>query len=206
MNIDNWFPIPILQHEIENDELKIVQDEISRSIPLVIESGLSNPWDDNVETSFKYGFDINKYLTDYKCDSLADTVLKLSRQFLAHYNAPNIEKYKIISSWINFSRKDQFQFDHSHSDKMGCEYEETILSGVYYFRTNGNDGDIVFSSPNILQLSALDVFSQSYVHYTPKVGRLLLFPSWLQHRVGLNKSDNVRISITFNIGLQKQYI
>jgi uncharacterized protein (TIGR02466 family) len=206
MNIDNWFPIPILHHEIENDELKIVQDEISRSIPLVIQSDLSNPWGDKVETSYKYGFDINNYLTDYKCDSLADIVLNLSRQFLKYHDAPNIEKYKIINSWINFSRKDQFQFDHCHSDRMGCEHVETILSGVYYFRTNGDDGDIVFSSPNLLQLSSLDIFSRSYVNYTPKIGKLLLFPSWLQHKVALNKTDNIRISISFNVGLQKQYV
>ena len=206
MNIDNWFSTPILYHRITGEHLELVQKEIAESIPNVTEKGLTNPWDDNVQTSFKYGQNQNNYLTEYNCITLNDIVLSLSKQFLKQYNAASVEKYKIISSWINFSHKNEFQFDHSHTERIDYEPDDVILSGVYYFQTNGNDGDIMFSSPNILQLSSLDIFSQGYVNYTPEVGKLLLFPAWLQHRVGLNKTDNVRVSITFNVGLQKKYI
>jgi ectoine hydroxylase-related dioxygenase (phytanoyl-CoA dioxygenase family) len=31
------------------------------------------------------------------------------------------------------------------------------------------------------------------------VGKLLLFPGWLQHSVKKNKTDDLRISISFNL-------
>jgi len=33
----------------------------------------------------------------------------------------------------------------------------------------------------------------------PKEGRLVLFPSWLTHRVSVNRTDEERISIAFNL-------
>jgi uncharacterized protein (TIGR02466 family) len=38
-------------------------------------------------------------------------------------------------------------------------------------------------------------------HYDvkPAVGKLLLFPGWLEHSVEKNKTDDIRISISFNL-------
>ncbi len=41
------------------------------------------------------------------------------------------------------------------------------------------------------------------VSYTPVAGRLILFPSWLEHDVEANMSDHERISISFNMNLRK---
>jgi len=38
----------------------------------------------------------------------------------------------------------------------------------------------------------------------PQEGRLLMFPAWLWHRVEINKSEYLRISISFNF-LQKGF-
>ena len=35
----------------------------------------------------------------------------------------------------------------------------------------------------------------------PEEGRLIMFPSWLEHSVGQNLSDSLRISLSFNIDL-----
>ena len=40
------------------------------------------------------------------------------------------------------------------------------------------------------------------VHYEPKAGRCIMFPSWLWHEVKPNKSNDTRISVSFNF-LQK---
>ena len=39
----------------------------------------------------------------------------------------------------------------------------------------------------------------AYTYINPKNNLLLLFPSWLEHDVEENKSDDERISIAFNI-------
>jgi uncharacterized protein (TIGR02466 family) len=36
------------------------------------------------------------------------------------------------------------------------------------------------------------------VHYQPIAGRLIMFPSWLNHCVDPNQSDDIRISVSFN--------
>ena len=36
------------------------------------------------------------------------------------------------------------------------------------------------------------------VHYTPRAGTILMFPAWLWHEVQPNKSQDIRISISFN--------
>ena len=38
--------------------------------------------------------------------------------------------------------------------------------------------------------------------YEPKAGRCIMFPSWVTHCVDPNKSDDLRISVSFNF-LQK---
>ena len=40
-------------------------------------------------------------------------------------------------------------------------------------------------------------------HFNPVAGRLLVFPSHLEHHVDFNESQEDRISVSFNIRLQK---
>ena len=42
------------------------------------------------------------------------------------------------------------------------------------------------------------------VHVDPLEGRILMFPSWLWHCVQPNKSNDIRISVSFNF-LQKGF-
>jgi uncharacterized protein (TIGR02466 family) len=40
--------------------------------------------------------------------------------------------------------------------------------------------------------------------YLPEGGKMILFPSWLEHSVLKNRSSEPRISIAFNINLKKK--
>jgi uncharacterized protein (TIGR02466 family) len=105
---------------------------------------------------------------------------------------PNYNAFVLNDSWFNFSNKGDFQFDHNHGTEK--------FSGVYYYQTTGVDGDIKFSTPNIGEKLGMGVSrSVQSVSFTPIVGRMLIFPAYLEHRVEPNKTDNERISITFNI-------
>ena len=37
-----------------------------------------------------------------------------------------------------------------------------------------------------------------YIKFTPKPNMLLIFPSWLQHKVAENLKNDTRISLSFN--------
>ena len=40
--------------------------------------------------------------------------------------------------------------------------------------------------------------------FSPRSGMMLIFPSWLDHIVGQNKTDEIRVAISFNIDLAKR--
>ena len=48
-----------------------------------------------------------------------------------------------------------------------------------------------------------DLRHKDRVNYKPVAGRLIMFPSWLEHDVEATLSDQERISISFNMNLHK---
>ena len=83
------------------------------------------------------------------------------------------------------------------------------LSGVLWIKAPKNSGNIVFESPEIFnRYKELDSYSDEFrydsnvymtYYFTPKEGNILIFPSNLQHEVKENKSNEDRISYSFNI-------
>ena len=98
--------------------------------------------------------------------------------------------YSCVGSWFALFKKGHYGQIHCHP---GCD-----ISGVYYYKTNGNDGGIFFESPN-LAAHMSNLFSP--IRYTPDPleGKIILFPSWLPHGVMTNDTHNQRISISFNL-------
>lgn len=113
----------------------------------------------------------------------------------------------IDSCWININQKSHYNLSHAH---YGC-----LFSGVIYIKVPKNSGKIIFERP-------IDTTVQSYLDYwhlqagrnfpsnsyfstecavQPKEKMLLLFPSWLKHRVESSENDEERISIAFNCGV-----
>ena len=88
------------------------------------------------------------------------------------------------------------------------------LSGVLWIKAPQNSGDIVFDSPNNFESflenkSYNDDFKKSFsiddsYHFYPTEGRMIVFPSHLQHHVQENKSNEDRISVAFNIRLSNE--
>jgi len=196
MYIEKWFATPIMYHMIGGNHLDLVQKQIEKILPSVREMDLKNPWGDGVTTSFKYAEEGAKLFENYDLSGLQTTINELKNIFLDHHGQKNFSKYQIADSWMNFSNRGGFQFEHSH---LRPDFDNNILSGVYYYQTTGNDGDIEFISPNPMQAVNLTFFGNSFVNYKPEVGKLIVFPSWLRHRVKLNTTDSERISISFNI-------
>lgn len=96
------------------------------------------------------------------------------------------------TSWITKTVLGGHTFPHTHST--------ADISGVYYFQTTGTDGNIFFTSPVASAISSLCY--QRYIErqeYKPEVGKLLLFPGWLEHGVKTNTVDSERISLAFSI-------
>ena len=206
---EEWFPVTILVHQVMNKNLANVQNEIAAALPSVMEKDLTNPWKDGVKTDYKYGkFSRTErgFLHEYNCSTLMEVINEQTKVYLNKHNIKETRgEFEILNSWINFSEKGDFQYEHSHETSKYSD-TEVYLSGAYFYKTNGYDGDLTFISPNVLHRTELDIFTKPQAVHKPIVGKLVLFPSWLGHRVGLNTTDNQRISISFNVGLYKTYL
>ena len=110
-----------------------------------------------------------------------------------------------VYGWINVNKPGDYNIKHTHPT--------SDLSGVLWVKAPENCGNIFFDSPLAFQThneieSYTDKFKESnnYDHsyyFTPTEGRILVFPSHLQHHVLKNKSKEDRISVSFNIKLRK---
>jgi uncharacterized protein (TIGR02466 family) len=122
------------------------------------------------------------------CQQFAKDVLKIGKPV------------KMLNAWININDKNSSNVTHTHP--------HSILSGVYYVKTPENSGNIKFFHPaidmferdwsDIQKLEPLEINSPAW-WFTPEEGHMYLFPSWLKHNVLPNKSDDERISISFNV-------
>ena len=102
-----------------------------------------------------------------------------------------------IGSWVNINPKGSFNVLHDHSAPDG------FLSGVFYVRVPENSGNIYFRDPRTFVRCFPDQWYSSKgadeTSIVPKENMLVVFPTWLSHRVGVNMSEEDRISISFNI-------
>jgi uncharacterized protein (TIGR02466 family) len=113
-------------------------------------------------------------------------------------------KLKLKNFWINVNFKKDFNIPHTHNG--------SIISGVFYVKSPENCGNLVFKNPNddvmrcyFRYLNLIGGNDYSFTEFTselweivPEKNNLILFPSWLEHYVEPNQSDEERISIAFN--------
>jgi len=108
---------------------------------------------------------------------------------------------RMVNSWININDYRDFNEVHKHP--------HSTLSGVYYVSVPENSGKIVFENPayesmiydwTSEKVKDFTIYTSAKYFYETLVGRLYIFPSWLNHSVesNLNKKEK-RISISFNL-------
>ena len=94
------------------------------------------------------------------------------------------------------------------SANLRHQHGNSTISGAYYVRAPKNSGDIVFYDPRPAPVytypKALNpnLLNAQVNGISPKEGALVLFPSYLDHSVNENLSNEERIVISFNIAIQ----
>ena len=110
------------------------------------------------------------------------------------------------TAWVNINSPGSFNLKHSHPT--------SDLSGVLWIKCPENCGNIWFESPMCYQtFKEIESYTQDfkdknrYDHsywIPPMEGRIIIFPSHLEHDVRENLSNEDRISVSFNIKLEVQ--
>jgi|TARA_X000000950_G_scaffold88078_1_gene110923 uncharacterized protein (TIGR02466 family) len=191
--IGNFFSTPIYMGNIENrgDVDKELSDATDRAI-------FKNDWqpdNDTANTTFnpQGSTDIIREFNMQKIRShIIDHANKYLKEIDYSYKQDSLQ---ILGSWLNTFEKDQVIGLHEHG------YQPNTFSGSYYYKVPKNSGNIQFKSTNPFVISfphQSDKYS-NLLNVEPESGMILLFPSWLMHKVLPNKSDETRISLAFNI-------
>lgn len=103
----------------------------------------------------------------------------------------------VTGCWANVNAPGLPHGSHNHPNNY--------LSGVYYVQTGPGADMITFLDPRPQVLQILPRFTQvtpqnaQELNVPAPEGRLLFFPGWAGHAVPANRSNQERISISFNL-------
>ena len=100
--------------------------------------------------------------------------------------------------WANINYSGGYNRPHVHPN---C-----LFSGVYYVKTQPQCGELVVNDPRPGIQTMMPTRKPGQppkhlwreAHIEPIQGRLIMFPAWLWHCVEENKSNDMRISVSFN--------
>lgn len=108
-----------------------------------------------------------------------DQALLLASEFLG------TDKSKLqIGFWFNEMHQGHSTTAHTHDE------DDELLSGVYYIQVPENSGDLILG----------DEKQHDSIRITPKAGEFVFFAPDCLHSVTANQSDQMRLSIGFNVG------
>ena len=139
----------------------------------------------------------------HKRDRFAEftNIINVNVLEVANFLQWDLQKFSvnITTCWAIVNGKLASNSLHNHPN--------SILSGVQYLKAPENCGGIFFNDPRpasqiiIPPVTEFNLWTHPKISYKPNEGTMLLFPSWLLHGVDMNMSEEVRIAISFNIGM-----
>ena len=183
--IEGMFPLPLYiakrDSNLDSTEEKEIED--------IIEEGMY--LDSNMTTHNTYIFNNKLKKLKQFCEMHIDNYVK---QLLNHEEEIN---YYITQSWLSITNPGEYHHPHYHSN--------SLISGVFYLATEEDDS-ITFEDMNFKIKQQINIEPKEWnvsnaVTWTfPAItNELIMFPSWLNHRVLVNeKATTDRISISFN--------
>ena len=196
--ITSLFALPVMRIELDLDLEKLtefafqMQNKDKKGIQETNRGGWHSDYiqEEKHEEFIRLKKEINQYLQTYHSEIFRGMKFK-----------GNVIQ-KLVSMWTNINEKHHYNEWHIHG--------YSTLSGVYYIKHDGSgeNGDIVFKHPNNLYMSKMhwpegliekpNEVTADVMNITPTSNRLLIFPSWLEHKAEMNLNDNDRIALSFN--------
>ena len=105
---------------------------------------------------------------------------------------------KLGNMWANINPPGGYNQSHLHPN--------SLFSGAYYVKASPNSGRLALMDPRpgVQQNMPTrkpgklprELWRDAY--YDPVPGRIIMFPAWMWHKVEINKSNDTRISVSFN--------
>jgi len=180
------FPTPVYIAKRDSDLIPKEEKEIEK----IIQEGMQK----NTGNSSS----INSYIFNENLKELKQFCEQQIRIYVKDIINPKkgLDFY-ITQSWLNVTKPGESHHEHCHSN--------SIISGVFYISTEQSD-KIAFGDPNTKVKDLIEIGFRDYNTwnstnwFVPAItNELVLFPSWLSHKVEPNENATTdRISISFN--------
>lgn len=132
---------------------------------------------------------------DPRFAGLLEVVTAAARNLLAYLKID--AQLAVTGCWANVNAPGTGHRLHSHRNNF--------LSGVYYVQVQDQANTINFFDPRpqagVIRPPAMQPTAENTEVASVRVtnGALLLFPAWLPHAVDINRSQQPRISLSFNL-------
>ena len=171
--ITDLFPTKIYEAKISNYD--IIQDEFE-----TVEKGINwqNLWDTHLISDPNFEENILPY--------------HFSRELRNHlYNYTGSDGWSQQASWMACLEPGHYAHAHHHG--------HADLSGVYYYKTTGDDGDLFFQTPNLASTTSVWSNQPHTISMKPEQGKIILFPGYLMHGIRTNTTPHTRLSVSFNM-------
>lgn len=106
---------------------------------------------------------------------------------------PDVQIY-ITQSWVNYTKELEAHHRHAHNN--------SFLSGVVYIDADVKKDEIIFFKEHCNQISVptseWNMFNSETWRISAETGKVIIFPSNLNHAVEVKQGSNTRISLAFN--------
>ena len=199
-NMMLFFPTPIW--EVKFTDFEPVNQAISEELSNLDLDQLER--DSIKEFGINHTFAEDRFITVEQAPSMQPildffmgTCASISNQL--GWNMEDLELY-MTSYWLHATEAGGATGLHSHLP--------ALLSGVYYVTKPPESGDLVFTDFNPFRPFApkqkkgtQSPLGSPSVTFAASEGTMFIFPGWLQHKVGKNRSNSMRVSISFNATL-----
>lgn len=189
MIVSNWFGNPVWETILENIDNNSIIDyaySLKKEKPGLLKSNKGGWQCSDIENPNQAYQELISICNEIVMDIHISMGLK--KEFPSY----------IEGSWININPPKSFNIKHLHP--------RSLFSGVYYAKVpEGDCGSIIFHRDSLVLSFIPDYIVDEWndltsgtATYKIKTGTLLIFPSWFEHSVSPNFTDEDRISIAFN--------
>lgn len=187
MNIENIFPNPI--GYFNNIEFT------DRVLPI------ANSILDNIED--KHYLEYQNTYNDIKTQNylksftwIEEYIKKISYEFVEKIGFKFTQKPIIQTLFVSKINNTQFHQRHIHGN--------SVISGVMYLDTIGSYAPLLFEDPRDVRhfngMLSTRIESHDIIPFHPIKGDIILFESWIPHKVPSIKKKGNRTTLVFNLG------
>jgi uncharacterized protein (TIGR02466 family) len=111
-------------------------------------------------------------------------------------------KLKLDAIWVNVLGEGGAHSGHVHPG--------SVISGTYYVTVPEGAGALRLEDPRLAMMMAAPMpkddapeEARRFVYIAPQAGEALFWESWLRHEVMPNRSEDLRVSVSFNYALMR---